>query len=277
VTPIAGSELEERIASFPWWYYRFEFDGGVRTPVLSGASVNRAQQLHRYLFDALLGLTGGSLRGLRVLDLGCNAGLWSLRAIEAGAEFVLGVDSLEMAIEQARLVFEAKGVAPERYRFEHADLFAFELEGRFDVVLCLDLLDQLARPVELFELIARSGAELLVIETSLTPVPYSYFELRHLEDALTAVDQRLVLVPSREAVVELAAEHGFKTAPLAHRISDYTGLEDYRRGRRLGFLCAKRAPLDGLAVARQHREPPWWLQLPAAGARGLGARLRRRS
>ncbi|HUB72999.1 MAG TPA: methyltransferase domain-containing protein [Solirubrobacteraceae bacterium] len=277
MTPIAGSELEERIASFPWWYYRFEFDGGARTPVLSQESVNRAEQLHRYLFDALLGLTGGSLRGLRVLDLGCNAGLWSLRAIEAGAEFVLGIDSLQMAIEQAQLVFEAKGVAPERYRFEHRDLFAGELDERFDVVLCLDLLDQVARPVELFELMARSGAELILIETSLTPVRYSYFELRHLEDALTAVDDRLVLVPSREAVVELAAELGFQTAPLAHRFEDHLGLEDYRRGRRLAFLCAKQAPLDGLALAGEHRELPWWLRLPAAGARGLGARLRRRA
>src|SRR5207244_13180843 len=51
---------------------------------------------------------GGSLQGRRVLDLECNAGLWSLLALQAGAEFVLGTAGRRMFIEQAEFVFEAK-------------------------------------------------------------------------------------------------------------------------------------------------------------------------
>ena len=39
-----------------------------------------------------MGACDGSLKGLRVLGLGCNAGWWSLKAIEAGCDFVAGID-----------------------------------------------------------------------------------------------------------------------------------------------------------------------------------------
>jgi ribosomal protein L11 methylase PrmA len=41
-----------------------------------------------------------------VLDLGCNAGFWSLAAIDAGADLVVGIDGRQMHIDQANLVFE---------------------------------------------------------------------------------------------------------------------------------------------------------------------------
>ncbi|MGH2699183.1 MAG: DUF1698 domain-containing protein, partial [Actinomycetota bacterium] len=55
-------------------------------------------------------LCGGSLRGKRVLDLGCNAGFWSLEALDRGADFVLGIDGRDMHIEQAEFVFEVKEI-----------------------------------------------------------------------------------------------------------------------------------------------------------------------
>ena len=58
--------------------------------------VNRHQQRRSYFFDPLVNALGGSLRGRRVLDLGCSAELWSLLALQAGAEFVLGIDGRSM-------------------------------------------------------------------------------------------------------------------------------------------------------------------------------------
>lgn len=268
------NELEERIAAFPWWYYKFDFAGGVSTPVLEAGTINRAEQMRSYVFDALLRVMGGSLRGRRVLDLGCNAGLWSLAAIEAGADFVLGVDGLQMAIDQANLVFEANGIDPSRYRFAHDDVFEHAFVEEFDVVLCLDFLDQVAKPVALFELMSSVGAETIVIETSLSPAPDSYFEVCTLEDPLWTLDERMVLVPTREAVIELASEFGFRTVPLAHKLSDYNGMSAYQRGRRLAFLCSKRTPLDGLAVEPARRIMPWWLTTIVRGWRWLRGRLR---
>jgi hypothetical protein len=73
-------ELQERISAFPRWHYRFEFEQGIATRTPDPGMANRHEQRRRYIFEPLLTLAGGSLRGRRVLDLGCNAGYWSLLA-----------------------------------------------------------------------------------------------------------------------------------------------------------------------------------------------------
>ncbi len=237
-------ELQERIAEFPRWHYRFDFGDGVITPVVDRGKVNRHEQRRRYFFDALLRVTGGSLRGRRVLDLGCNAGFWSLRSIEAGADFVLGVDVRQSHIDQADLVFAAKRVEQTRYRFERGDVFEHDFGERFDVVLCLGLMEHVAKPVELFELMAAVGAEILVIDTALARASSSCFEVSSLDEP--DGDGALVLVPTRAAVIELAARFGFEAVPLARNMTDYTGLDDYRALQRLAFVCSRSASLDML-------------------------------
>jgi SAM-dependent methyltransferase len=254
-------ELEERVARFPRWHYRFEFDNGVTTPVPDRGHLNRHEQRRRYFFDALLRLTGGSLAGHRVLDLGCNAGFWSLNAIEAGADFVLGIDYRETFIEQAELVFEAKGVDRTRYRFAQGNVLQHDFAERFDVVLCLGMMDQVAKPVELFELMMRAGAEIIVIDTVISRARSSFFEVSRLNDPRNAVEYEMVLIPTREAVVELAGLFGFQSVPLAHEISDWTGMTDYRSDRRLAFICAKSASLDGLPRAKRSTRTSAWVSM----------------
>jgi SAM-dependent methyltransferase len=236
--------LRERIAEFPRWQYRFDFAGGVSTPVLDRARINRHEQRRRYFFDALLNATGGSLAGRRVLDLGCNAGLWSLLAVQAGAELVCGIDVNAEHIEQAELVFAAKEVARERYRFEVGDVFAHDFGQHYDVVLCLGLMEHVARPVELFATMARTGAELIVIDTALSRRRSAFFEVATLYEPDEIVDRALVLIPTREAVVELADEFGYAALALEQNITDYAGLDDYRGQRRLAFVCSRGRPLE---------------------------------
>jgi SAM-dependent methyltransferase len=253
-------ELQERIAEFPRWHYRFEFEGGVSTPVVDLGRVNRHAQRRRYFFDALLQVTGGTLEGRRVLDLGCNAGWWSLQAIEAGADYVLGVDIRQMHIDQANLVFEAKGIDATRHRFEQGDVFTRDFGDGFDVVLCLGLMEHIARPVELFERMAATGAELLVIDTALSGAR------SHLEEPDAYGE--LVLVPTRDAVIELAARSGYSAVALARNITDYAGMEDYRRLRRLAFICSRSASLQMLPREAGSALAARWTTMLAAARRG---------
>jgi tRNA (mo5U34)-methyltransferase len=264
-------ELEERIAGFPRWHYRFEFDGAITTPIDDNVDVNRHEQRKRYFFDALLKVAGGSLKGLRVLDLGCNAGFWSLQAIEAGADFVCGVDGREMHVEQARLVFEAKGIDRSRYRFEVANIFAHDFGEQFDVVLCLGLMYHISKPVELFEIMDRVAAEMVVIDTSVSFAPSSFFEVsrdRDMDDPRNAVDYEIVLVPTRGALIDLAFEFGYKTVPLAHNMTDYTGMVDYRIRRRVAFICARSVSLEMLTPEPPPPVTPWWRVLLNPARRG---------
>jgi SAM-dependent methyltransferase len=271
-------ELRERVEAFPRWHYQFDLGNGVTTPIWKPDRINRHEQRRRYFFDALLRVTGASLRGHRVLDLGCNAGFWSLNAIEAGADFVLGVDGRQMHIDQANLVFEAKAIDPARYRFELGNIFDHEFTERFDVVLCLGLMYHISKPVELFELIAGTGAELVVIDTRISRAEGSFFEVMRegsLDDPRNAVDYELILVPTRQAVVDLAAQFSFQTVPLRLNMTDFSGAAAYRDHGRLAFLCSRSAPLDMLAEEPQ--PPRWSLRVRAVSrARGKLARLVKR-
>lgn len=243
-------QLEERIAEFPVWHYRFEFDNGASTPIYSADSVNRHRQRRHLFFDPLIDVCGGSLKGRSVLDLGCNAGYWSLNAIEAGADFVLGVDGRQMHVDQANLVFQEKGVDPARYRFEEGNIFEHDFGGKFDIVLCLGLMYHIAKPVELFEVMAATNAEIIVIDTSVSLAPSSVFRVAHedtLENPRNAVDYRILLIPSRQAIFDLAHQFGYESAALAPDIDDFTGMHDYRTKQRAAFLCTKGIPLDGVA------------------------------
>jgi SAM-dependent methyltransferase len=269
-------ELEDRIAAFASWHYRFEFDGGVSTPTPDKAFVNRHEQRRRYFFDPLVELYGGSLSATRVLDLGCNAGWFSLLALEAGAEHVLGIDGRESCIEQAELVFAAKGVERSRYRFEHANVFAWEPGESFDIALCLGLLDHVCKPVELFALMARAQAETIVIDTEISRARSSVFEVSTLYDPQSVIDHRLVFIPSRQAVLELAHEFGYTAVALAPNISDYAGMADYRDQRRLAFLCTRSGSLDGVAQAR-HTVTPWWVTAAINSRKGASRSRRSRA
>lgn len=251
------NELQDRIAAFPIWNYQFEFEGGVKTPIADWQRLNRQEQRYSYFFEPLLSLTGGTLEGKRVLDLGCSSGLWALHAIEAGADFVLGIDGNATSIEQAELVFEAKGIERSRYRFEHANMFEYGLGEPFDVVLCLGLLNVTAKPVALFELMTAVGAELIVLDTGLSKASTKLFEVDRLIEPRNAVDYDMVLVPTRQAVLELAGQFDFQTVPLALNMTDYTSMEDYRSGERLAFICSKGVSLSTLEVEPRAPQNAW--------------------
>jgi tRNA (mo5U34)-methyltransferase len=259
-------ELARRIAAFPAWSYRFEFEGAISTPSVDQAMVNRHEQRRRYFFEPLLRLMGGSLQGCRVLDLGCNAGFWSLAAVEAQADFVLGVEAKQMYLEQAELVFEAKGIDRARYRFEQGNVLAHDFSAGFDVVLCLGLLDHIAKPVELFESIAAVAPRVVVIDTEISRSRASVFEVDSLYHRENAVEYETVLVPSRLAVIELAAQFGFEAVALPHNMDDYAGMDDYLHQRRLAFVCAKDLALDALAQ-EQRSALPWWTTAATAAFR----------
>ncbi|MDQ4064911.1 MAG: class I SAM-dependent methyltransferase, partial [Actinomycetota bacterium] len=149
------AEIKERVDSFERWHYRFDLDG-VQTPIWDESRINRHQQRKSYLFDPLRAIYGGSLVGKRVLDIGCNAGFWSLAAIESGCDYVLGLDGRQMHVDQANFVFEVKGIERDRYRFITGDIFKTDLleHGRFDIVLCLGLLYHVSKHMNLLEIIS---------------------------------------------------------------------------------------------------------------------------
>jgi SAM-dependent methyltransferase len=246
---MTSDQLRERVAGFPHWHYEFDLNG-VRTPITNPEFANRHRERKRYFFDPLVNLCGGSLAGKRILDLGCNAGFWSLAALEAGADFVLGVEGRQMYMDQAQLVFETKGVGQDHYRFLAGDLFELDLdrEAPFDIVLCLGLLYHVSKPMSLFERVSSWNTDILLVDTTLSLLPGAYMRVTEEkpEDRLTAVDHVTVFVPTRQAVAKLAREVGYSVVMLRPRFRSWEGARDYRVGSRRAFLCSKQTPLERL-------------------------------
>ena len=238
------SDLAARIAAFPRWHYAFDLRG--HSTVTPGVTrVKRHARRLAYLLDPLVEACGGTLAGKRVLDLGCNAGFWSLHCVRHGASFVLGVDARGQHMDQARLVFDVEAIDPARYRFVEADILAADWTewGRFDVVLCLGLLYHVNRPVEVFARMAATGAAYIVVDTALSTLPGAALEVRRepLDDPRHAVASELVLWPTRDAVTALARDHGYRTNVLEPAFDDWEECDDYRDGDRRGFLLRRTA------------------------------------
>lgn len=274
--------LSERVAAFPQWHYEIDL-GGVTTPIFRRNHVNRHAQRARYFFDPLVALCGGSLRGRRVLDLGCNAGFWSLKALDAGADFVLGVDGRQMHIDQANLVMGAKGIDSSRFHFEPANVFEWDPNERFDVVLCLGLLYHVARPVELLERCSRLNTDLLVLDTTLSYLPGSALQVRRepTSEPRASIEYELVLYPTHDAVIDLCACVGYRrTVALRPHFSSWEGCQDFRLGARRAFIASKNTALTGLDEDHRRLRRDAALRAAEALARrihlGSRARVKRR-
>ncbi|HWL82630.1 MAG TPA: TIGR04290 family methyltransferase [Roseomonas sp.] len=91
------------------------------------------------------------LTGLSVLDIGCNGGFFSMEMKRRGARRVLGVDSDERYLAQARFAAETLGLDIEYRQLSVYDVAA--LGERFDLVLFMGVLYHLRHPLLALDLI----------------------------------------------------------------------------------------------------------------------------
>src|SRR5215218_8748011 len=250
-------EIRQKVASFPRWHYQFDLRGNL-TPIHKEARVNRHTQRKKHFFDPVVSLSGGSLEGKRVVDLACNAGYWSLASIEAGADYVLGIEGRQMHVDQASFVFEVKEVERDHYDFVVGDIFEtdFRQFGSFDVVLFLGLLYHISKPIELMEKISEVNDDILVIDTTLAKARGSFLKIvpQNPDSFMSAVDRSIALRPTKQAVRDLAEHFGYSVLTRKPDFRDakgepaWTGGHDYRGGKRRAFICAKKTDLSHLSA-----------------------------
>jgi 2-polyprenyl-3-methyl-5-hydroxy-6-metoxy-1,4-benzoquinol methylase len=256
-------EIKQKIASFPRWHYQFDLRGNL-TPIHKQGRVNRHTQRKKLFFDPVVGLFGGSLEGKRVLDLACNAGYWSLASIEAGADYVLGIEGRQMHVDQASFVFEAREVESDRYDFVVGDIFETDLRqfGTFDVVLYLGLMYHISKPMELMEKISEVNDDILVVDTTLSNASGSFLKIvpQDPDSYMSAVDRSIAMRPTKQAVRDLAEHFGYSVVTLEPDFRNakgepaWTGGGDYRMGLRRAFVCAKKTDLGRLAAEAEPAE-----------------------
>lgn len=130
------------------WSYDIPLPFGVWTRGNEGLPHARLRRLVQAATDAC----GGSLKGRRVLDLGCLEGLFAMEFAAQGAD-ALGIEIRESHLVKANLCKEALGLEQLSFAQDDVRKISVEKYGKFDVVVCSGILYHLAT-TEVLDLIS---------------------------------------------------------------------------------------------------------------------------
>jgi ubiquinone/menaquinone biosynthesis C-methylase UbiE len=130
----------------------------------------------RRIVQCVLDLTGGSVEGLRILDLACLEGLYAIEFARHKAN-CLGIEGREANVEKAR--FAKQVLRLDNLDFVRDDVrnLSTEKYGRFDVVLCLGVLYHLDAP-DVFRFIERLSevcGKICIVDTRIALSPTTQY------------------------------------------------------------------------------------------------------
>ncbi|MGE8214164.1 MULTISPECIES: bifunctional 2-polyprenyl-6-hydroxyphenol methylase/3-demethylubiquinol 3-O-methyltransferase UbiG [unclassified Stenotrophomonas] len=115
-----------------------------------------------------------SLRGAKVLDIGCGGGLLSEALAKEGAQ-VTAIDLAPELVKVARLHSLESGVSVD-YRVQAAEDLAAEQPGGFDVVTCMEMLEHVPDPgaiIAACHRLLRPGGKLFLSTINRTPAAFA--------------------------------------------------------------------------------------------------------
>jgi tRNA (mo5U34)-methyltransferase len=133
------ADLQQRIRELGPWFHNLELEGIATAPEHFLGDYPR-QKFSRFSHAIPTDLTGKT-----VLDVGCNAGFYAFEMKRRGAARVVGVDTDERYLAQARL---ASSVLSLDVEFLPLDVYRVaELGERFDLVIFMGVLYHLRHPL----------------------------------------------------------------------------------------------------------------------------------
>jgi tRNA (mo5U34)-methyltransferase len=159
IRPAGDEALRERIEELGPWFHNMNL-GGVWTSPNHFLGDYPGAKFRRFAAHLPEDLSGKS-----VLDIGCNAGFYSIEMMRRGAVRVLGIDSDERYLSQARFASEVLGF--DELEFRKLDVYDVGALGeRFDVVIFMGVLYHLRHPLLALDLIHEHVAgDLLIFQS----------------------------------------------------------------------------------------------------------------
>src|SRR5947209_5790143 len=159
-----GSTVDDEIASLAPWFHNLHLPDGRQT-----APDHPLGDFPTFKWEQLAAALPEDMSGMRVLDIGCNAGFYSIALALRGAN-VLGIDVDEHYLRQAEWARERFGISAERMSLRRMQVYDLaRLADSFDVVLFLGVLYHLRYPLLALDIVAARVRELLVLQILTMP------------------------------------------------------------------------------------------------------------
>jgi tRNA (mo5U34)-methyltransferase len=179
---LSQQELRDKIAALGPWFHNMELNG-VRT-----APDHFLGDYPNVKWKHFASAIPQDLSGRSVLDIGCNAGFYSMEMKRRGAARVLGVDFDDDYLAQARFAAKVTGLDIEFQKLSVYDVGA--LGETFDIVLFMGVLYHLRHPLLaldllyehvvgdmlVFQSMQRGSAEIVAVKED-----YPFFDAAHFD------------------------------------------------------------------------------------------------
>jgi len=212
--------LDDRIRALGPWFHNLRIHG------IETAPDHFLGDYPQIKFAGFRDAIPADLRGKSVLDIGCNAGFYSLEMKRRGADRVVGIDTDERYLRQARFAAEMEEAEVEFLRMPVWDAAA--LGEKFDLVifmgvlyhlrhplLALDLIhEHVARDLLLFQSMQRGSKDLIPVQpdyefNAAAPFNDPAFPKMHFIENRYAHDETNWWVPNRACVEAMLRSSGF--------------------------------------------------------------------
>jgi SAM-dependent methyltransferase len=147
----------------PWTAHNIHLGGGLYT---MGNYVVGSEIKLRRIAQMISDIANVPIKELRILDLACLEGLYSIELARQGAS-VLGIEGREVNVEKARFCKDVLSLSNVEFVQDDVRSLSKERYGEFDVVLCLGILYHLDVPdvFKVLEEIASVCRRFVVIDT----------------------------------------------------------------------------------------------------------------
>jgi tRNA (mo5U34)-methyltransferase len=141
----AREDLQRQIRELGPWFHNFEIDGVCTAPE------HFLGDYPRFKWEAFKTAIPQDLEGRSVLDVGCNAGFYSLEMKRRNAGRVLGIDSDPRYLRQAHFAAQQFGLDVD---FQQMSVYQVgSLGEKFDLVIFMGVLYHLRHPLLALDLL----------------------------------------------------------------------------------------------------------------------------
>ena len=156
---LTPEQIRERVRELGDWFHNLDL-AGVRT-----APNHFLGDYPRMKWEQFAHALPADLRGRTVLDVGCNAGFYSIEMKRRGADRVLGIDSDPRYLAQAAF---AAQVAEVDIEFREMSVYEVpSLNSRFDLVLFMGVLYHLRHPLLALDILREYAVDDLLVFQSM--------------------------------------------------------------------------------------------------------------